>query len=60
MMKRSYQTHLLICIALGIGVGSSLRLAVQYGSILYGVACIIATAGLVLNLVCGYDKDEEE
>ena len=60
MMKRSYKTHLIICIALGIGVGSSLKLTVQYDSILCGVACIIATAGLVLNLVCGYDKDEEE
>ena len=60
MMKRSYGIHLLICSALGVAVACSLILAIQDSSIFYGVECIATTIAAVLNILCGYDKDEKK
>ena len=60
MMKRSLGIHVFICIALGLAVGFSAKMAVLDGNISCIVVCIVATVADVLNIACGYDKDEKK
>ena len=60
MMKRSNGIHLFICLALGMAVAGFLILAIHQASIFYGVGCIVVTVAAVLNIACGYDKDEKK